>query len=233
MDPFPVDEAPTVDPHAPRLIAIGDVHGCLRTLDALLDRLAPASDVPLVFVGDYIDRGPNSRGVIERLLELEREHPCVFLRGNHDQMMIDFVNDGDLELWRINGGLSTLANYMERDRLRIPDAHVDFIQRTPLYFEADDFVFVHAGLRPDLSIADNLRFGTAETFLWERSHLNADLSGWEKTVVCGHTPVTEPIDQPKLIDIDTGCVYHHRPGYGTLTAVVLPERRFVQVPFQE
>ena len=219
------------------LIAIGDIHGCAVTLDHLLARLAPTPDDHLVFVGDYVDRGPDSRGVLDRLVAMQKaaeagDGPrCTFLRGNHDQMMLDYVDEGRFDLWRVNGGLSTLSGYVDADRLAIPAEHLDFLRATELVFETDDYVFVHAGLRPQITVAENLRTGSADVYLWERSHLVAEHLVWEKTVVCGHTPQTEPLSRPLLIDIDTGCCYHDRPGFGTLTAVRLPERQFVQVPF--
>lgn len=223
------------------VLAIGDIHGCPATLDALLARLAPAVDDHLIFIGDYIDRGPDSKAVIERLLELEEASEagagtrCTFLRGNHDQMMLDYVDfpaDHNVyELWAINGGLTTLDSYMADRRLVLPDAHIAFLRRTEFVYETDDFVFVHAGLDPRLSIAENLDEIDPQVALWTRAHLKARLKKWEKPVVCGHTPQREPINEPKLINIDTGAVYNHIEGLGTLTAVRLPEREFIQVDF--
>lgn len=222
------------------LIAIGDLHGCAKTLDALLDRLAPTADDRLVFVGDYVDRGPDSRGVIDRLLAMDAagargEGPaCVFLRGNHDQMMLDYVDRGQgFDLWRANGGLATLANYVDAEgRVDVPEAHMDFLRQTRLYYDTPEATFVHAGLDPLRSVAENLAHGDARTMLWTRAHLDADLSRWEKLVVCGHTPVPEPLDRPRLLNIDTGAVYAYVDRLGTLTAVRLPEREFLRVRFE-
>ncbi len=222
------------------LYAIGDIHGCARTLDVLLDRLALSPDDRVVFVGDYTDRGPHSKGVIERLIELERASAdgtgprCTFLRGNHDQMMLDYIERGDFALWRANGGLETLASYTTSNGdIEIPDAHYDFLARTRLYLDTPDFCFVHAGLKPYFSVADNLRHETADTFLWTREHLGVPERHWEKPVVCGHTPQPAPIDEPELIGIDTGCVYIMHPDYGTLTAVRLPQREYISVPYAD
>lgn len=215
------------------LIAIGDIHGCRRSLDALLDKIAPSADDHLVFIGDYIDRGPDSKGVIDRLLELRDEVPCTFLRGNHEAMMIEYLDTGAFNLWRMNGGVSTLQSYMgpQRDEIDLPDAHIDFVRETKLYHDTDDYFFVHAGLKPDRTIEESLRDPEEETLLWERGHLDAPDVKWEKPLVCGHTPRPHPIDREKLILIDTGCVYHMQPGMGRLTAVYLPDRRFVDVPY--
>ncbi|MEM1042978.1 MAG: metallophosphoesterase family protein [Bacteroidota bacterium] len=218
-----------------RLFAIGDVHGCARSLDALLAKLALTPEDRVVFVGDYTDRGPDSKGVIDRLVEMEaasedRTGPrCVFIRGNHDQMMLDYIERGEMELWRVNGGIETLESYAAEGR--IPEAHHAFLRRTRLYLDTPDFCFVHAGLKPYYPVAYNLQYETAETFLWTREHLSMPQREWEKPVVCGHTPQPEPVDQPDLLCIDTGCVYHTHLEYGTLTAVQLPERTFVSVEY--
>ncbi|MFB6099063.1 MAG: metallophosphoesterase family protein [Salinibacter sp.] len=216
------------------LIAIGDIHGCPQSLDALLDQIDPSLDDHLLFVGDYIDRGPNSRAVIDRLLDLREEISCTFLRGNHEAMMIEYLDTGAFSLWRMNGGVSTLRSYMgEGSEIDIPDAHTEFVRNTKLYHETDDFFFVHAGLKPNRTIQESVETSDEEVLLWERGHLNASEVAWEKTVVCGHTPRPEPINREKLILIDTGCVYHMQPGMGRLTAVYLPEREFVDVPYAD
>lgn len=211
------------------LIAIGDVHGRLDALQELLDRLDPGPSDQLVFIGDYIDRGPDSKGVIDRLLELEDEVSCVFLRGNHEAMMLDYLREGAWNLWRMNGGVETLDTYRVDGDVEIPEAHERFVDRTELYYETDEFFFVHAGLKPDLTIDENLRRHDEDVLLWERSHLSADELAWEKPVVCGHTPQPRPIDRPLLLCIDTGCVYASRYGQGALTAVRLPDREWIRV----
>lgn len=217
------------------LIAIGDIHGCPRTLDALLTRLDPSPDDHLLFVGDYIDRGPNSRAVIDRLLDLQETIPCTFLRGNHEAMMIEYLDTGAFRLWRMNGGVSTLESYLdpEEEEIHIPGPHVEFVRNTKLYHETDDFLFVHAGLKPNLTIQENLEQHDEDVLLWERGHLEVQDVAWEKPVVCGHTPRPQPINREKLILIDTGCVYHMKPGMGRLSAVYLPERKFVDVAYAD
>ncbi len=214
------------------LIAIGDIHGCARTLDVLLERLAPAPDDHLVFIGDYIDRGPNSKRVIERLLALRDEVPCTFLRGNHEALMLEYLDYGLLRAWRANGGPATLQSYLNgRDNVDIPEAHIAFLKETRLHYDTPEFFFVHAGLKPHLTIAENLRRADDGVFLWERGHIDAEQVAWEKPVVCGHTPRPDVINRDKLIAIDTGCVFHRRPLLGKLTAARLPERAFVQVKY--
>lgn len=221
------------------LYAIGDLHGCAATLDALLDALPPLhpSDT-VVFLGDYVDRGPDSPGVVERLLGFEAAHAhgtgpaCVFLRGNHDQMMLDYAaGTGDVELWFMNGGQATLDAYVEAGYQTLPAEHVGFLARTVLYHVQDGFAFVHAGLDPRRSVADNLADADPELLLWTRAHLGQPLDRWEMPVVTGHTPSPEPVDLPALINLDTGAVFAGREGLGRLTAAVLPERRFVSVRY--
>jgi serine/threonine protein phosphatase 1 len=216
------------------LIAIGDIHGCARTLAALLERIGPTADDHLVFVGDYIDRGPDSKGVIDLLLGLRTRQRCTFLRGNHEALFLNYLDEGEFDIWSYNGGTSTLDSYaVPGEGFVIPEEHVAFIRETVMYLDTEDFFFVHAGLRPDRSIADNMRDADEMVYLWERGHLRMedDELPWEKPVICGHTPVPEAVNRPKLINIDTGCVYFMRPTLGYLTAVRLPGRDFVSVPF--
>lgn len=227
--------------------AIGDVHGCSETLKALIEKLSPTREDHLLFIGDYTDRGPNSKAVIDQLIELEEaaergDGPqCTFLRGNHDQMMLDCVGDGaiasedDYTLWLRNGGRTTLNSYRTENGIEIPHDHIDFLQRTRLYWENKQFVYVHAGLRTQLSVAENLAHPDPFTFLWTRDHTDQrEFPKWEKTVVCGHTPVTEPVNLPRLINIDTGAVFApRRTDLGRLTAVRLPEREFVTVFYRD
>lgn len=216
------------------LIAIGDIHGCLNTFERLWAQLAPAADDRIVFVGDYIDRGPRSSGVIDRMMELREMHDCVFLRGNHERFMLDYLDRGALTLWSQNGGLAALRSYGgNHTGADIPSEHAAFVRETRLYYETDDFFFVHAGLKPHLSIEENKRRFDEDTFLWERSHMKASRLVWEKPVVCGHTPQPRPVNRDRLIAIDTGCIYHMHPGLGRLTAVYLPEREFVAVDYAD
>lgn len=212
------------------LIAVGDIHGCLKTLELLLDRLELTEDSHLVFVGDYVDRGPDSKGVIDFLLDVKEDYKCTFLRGNHESMFLDYVDAGLDEIWSMNGGRETLSSYVGGTAGEgFPEDHVSFVRATEFYYDTDEFFFVHAGLKPFMTIQENIENVEPEVFLWERGHLNVDEYAWEKPIVCGHTPVPKPIDRPQLINIDTGCVYRYNPLLGKLTAVRLPEREFVTV----
>jgi serine/threonine protein phosphatase 1 len=212
-----------------KYIAIGDIHGCYQSLEALLKKLEDYTDRQFIFIGDYIDRGPDSKKVVERLMELQQQKAdCVFLRGNHEQMLLDAFNKGEFKLWVTNGGKMTLNSYGVGRFGSLPKHHLEFYNQTKFYYDTDDYFFVHAGLSAAKTIEESLRDEEEiEGFLWERSHLNAFETPWEKKVIFGHTPRPQPIRKNGMIGIDTGCVFK-RMGYGKLTAVKLPEEEFIQ-----
>ncbi|TNJ36688.1 metallophosphoesterase family protein [Prosthecochloris vibrioformis] len=216
-----------------RIIAIGDIHGCPHTLDALLRKISPQQEDLLVFLGDYIDRGPSTRETIDRLIELRDTMQCCFIMGNHEQMLIDSLERADPSVWLDNGGTATLASYNLEDPSQIPARHLDFIRSCSYFHETPEFIFVHGGLDPEMTVRDNLAFLQPQAYCWMRRHLEPQFlqqssKRWEKTVVCAHTPTEEVILHERLISIDTGCVYTNRIGLGKLTAVVLPERHILQ-----
>ncbi|MDX1636710.1 MAG: metallophosphoesterase family protein [Balneolaceae bacterium] len=212
-----------------KFVAIGDIHGCAESIKALVKKLSDYRDREFVFVGDYIDRGPASKEVVDYLMEFRKEQSCVFIRGNHEQMLLDACNGDKLDLWLMNGGRTTLQSYdTTPNELSIPEEHMAFYENTRLYYDTEDFFFVHAGLSPARTIEQSVQDeANHEDFLWERSHLNAFETPWEKTVVFGHTPRSHPIQKEHMLGIDTGCVYESL-GYGKLTAALLPEKKFIQ-----
>ncbi len=135
----------------PATYAIGDIHGCLESLDQLLKKITPRPEDELVFVGDYIDRGPQSREVVDRLLTLP--HRCVFLMGNHERMLLDFLAGEDEDIYLENGGRATLASY-GGDPDDIPAAHLAFFHNLRPMYETPDYLFVHAGIRPMVPVAE-------------------------------------------------------------------------------
>jgi serine/threonine protein phosphatase 1 len=215
-----------------QLIAIGDIHGCVRTAEALLERLEQeglAAERKTIFVGDYIDRGPDSKGVVDLVLDYGKQFDAVTLRGNHEQMMLEAQETGDTALWLSNGGSATLRSYdAPFNKLDLPHNHYHFYRNTELYYESEEYVFVHAGLPPEMTVAEALADESVhDDFLWQRSHLRIPEVPWEKTVVFGHTPQAEPFVRSHRIGIDTGCVYKNISGMGRLTAVLLPEEEFI------
>ena len=215
----------------PEIIAIGDIHGCALSNHALLKKLDDefGAAPTYVFLGDYTDRGPNSKKVVEQLIQFDEDHECIFLLGNHDKMLLDAYEKEDWSLWLNNGGNTTLRNYDSTPGdFRLPKDHYEFFSSTHLYWETENYFFVHGGISPSLTIQENLDSEyEREQFIWQRDHVYAESNVWNKTVVFGHTPVKEPIVRENMLGIDTGCVYKEK-GFGALTAVALPEITFIQ-----
>jgi serine/threonine protein phosphatase 1 len=171
-----------------RTLAIGDIHGAHTALTTLLKSVEPRPDDQLIFLGDYIDRGPASRQVIDTMLELKKSFSPVFLRGNHEAMMLEARRDSlKGNLWRSNGGLETLESYsagfQKRWASAIPKEHWNFIEHTKRFFETDTHVFVHASLDPELDMDDQPDWLLYWEFL---DRLKPHQSG--KRIICGHTP---------------------------------------------
>src|SRR5437899_3418593 len=142
-----------------RTLAIGDIHGCNSALVQLLSQVQPTACDQLVFVGDYIDRGPASRQVIDSLLELKNTCSPIFLRGNHEVMILEAREDPlKANLWRSYGGLEALSSYGVEFRddwaSAIPKTHWAFLQETVRFLETPNFIFVHASLDPDLELEE-------------------------------------------------------------------------------
>jgi serine/threonine protein phosphatase 1 len=166
-----------------RTIAISDIHGCFTALDVLLRELAPAQEDLLVVLGDVIDRGPDSRSCIDRLLELRGACRLIHLMGNHEEMMLDALAGGQwAQAWPQYGGAEMLASYGgETDQ--IPDAHLDFIKSGKDYYEENETIFTHATINPAWPMEQQ----TAHYLRWNRmtGREAPHVSG--KRVVCGHT----------------------------------------------
>lgn len=198
---------------AARRFVVGDVHGCLDELDRLLDRLAPEGADTLCFLGDYVDRGPDPRGVVERLVRLGGEGPqCVFLKGNHEDMFLAFMGEegryGEAFLW--NGGDATLASYGCEGlsgaavAQRLPPEHRAFLRGLRTHAYLDNYLCVHAGVRPTRPLAAQ----SQEDLLWIREDFIAQAHPFPHTVLFGHTPHRDVfVDLPYKIGLDTGLVY--------------------------
>jgi serine/threonine protein phosphatase 1 len=205
------------------IFAIGDIHGCYDQLLDLLDRIPiDWSCDRLVFMGDYIDRGPKSFEVVDYLVGLQDRHPrIVFLKGNHEQMLADYLSGKDRMTYLYNGGRQTLDSYLKHAgpnaQYPIPPAHLRFFESLALYYETEDYIFVHAGLRQDLPLDQQ----DPEDMLWIREKFIDTKYEFGKRVVFGHTPLQEPLVEHNKIGIDTGAVYGNK-----LTCVQLPEELF-------
>lgn len=187
-----------------RLLAIGDIHGCQEQLQQLIRQVKPTTEDQVVFLGDYVDRGPDSAGVIEYLIEFGKTFPqTIFLRGNHEQMFLNYLDDKDPSLFLINGGINTLDSYRRKDWLPIPEPHLEFLQALQMSFICDRYIFVHAGLRPGVPPEQQ----DESDLLWIRQDFISSDYDWDKTVVYGHTPLQKPFFANHRIGLDTGCVY--------------------------
>ena len=220
--------------------AIGDIHGRADLLTAMHElvvedaaELTPGTDRILVYMGDYVDRGVESRQVIDLLLDDPLPaFQTVYLLGNHDAWLLSFLVDAQIgPTWLRYGGDVTLHSYgvplaMPGDedgyyeglqsalRARLPRDHVDFLRNLELSFESGDYLFVHAGVRPGVSLEQQ----AAEDLLWIREPFLSSTREFGKIVVHGHTVESEPIVRSNRIGIDTGACWT-----GCLTCLVLEE----------
>jgi len=239
------DSAPTV-PDGRVVYAIGDIHGEIGKLDRLhaairadAERRASPAKIA-VYVGDYVDRGPDSAGVIDRLVaESLPGFERVFLMGNHEEFLLQFLSVPDTwGGWLMNGGDATLASYDVDPRgtgllsadaaglraefaARLPDSHRRFLEGLKHYHIEGDYLFVHAGIRPHRPIAEQ----SLSDLLWIRDRFLGSDADHGFIVVHGHTPCEQPDVRHNRIDIDTGAVYG-----GRLTALALEGtgRNFIQ-----
>lgn len=212
-----------------KIFVIGDIHGCIEKLRALMDSLAvnPENDT-LVFIGDYIDRGKYSKDVVDYVLALQKEYRhMVCLLGNHEKMFLRYLEGMEEEIYLGNGGINTLASYnislsdgIEERKRKIPDRHREFFASLLAFYETDDYLFVHAGIRPGIPVNEQ----STDDLLWIRYEFIQAEDDFGKTVVFGHTPMAGPFIAENKIGIDTGAVYG-----GKLTCVELPAMKIYQV----
>ncbi len=204
-----------------RVFAVGDIHGHFQELSALLGNVISECKIDerdqIVFIGDYIDRGPSSRQVIDHMLEIRARWPkTVFLKGNHEEMLLSFLGFGGQngEFYLQNGGISFFASYgvepvgpLSELIGKIPVAHLEFIKSLELSVTLAEFLFVHAGVNP----AKPLNQQTSEDLLWIRKEFIYSPHDFGKTVVFGHTAFNQVyVDLPYKIGIDTGVAYGNK-----------------------
>jgi serine/threonine protein phosphatase 1 len=210
------------------IFAVGDIHGRYDKLVAMMEILPwkkESGDI-LLFIGDYVDRGPRSRDVVEFLVQLKKQGGnFVFLKGNHEKMLLDFyVKQKDQMLYVANGGAETIASYVEgaigRKAFVLPEDHLEFLISLQLIHETQDYIFVHAGLRDAIPLEEQAE----EDLLWIREEFIYSTYDWNKRIIFGHTALETPFVTPGKIGIDTGAVYGNK-----LTAVQLPGMKFYQV----
>ncbi len=235
------DDNGAAAPAGKKIYAVGDIHGCSDLLGELLEKIAEDAGgldaAQLIFLGDYVDRGPDSKGVIDHLIQLQKNQPnTVFLKGNHEALLLEFLEDPeDMLHWLDWGGQEALSSYGLIDILKrsgedlaaelslaMGRDHLAFIRNLALTHIEGDYLFVHAGVRPGVKIEDQKE----EDLLWIRKRFqNAPRELRPPyTVVHGHQPLKNPLDKGWRIDVDTGAVWS-----GKLTAVALEgkARRFI------
>ena len=213
-----------------RTYVIGDIHGCYHALLALMNKLPIESDDKIIFLGDYIDRGLHSKQVIDYVKELTDAGKAIALMGNHEKMCIDtYRGSGHWgQTWRNNGADKTIDSYDTRtddEKIRPPflgddesqelraqwhenlprvsAEHVDWMQDLPLYYEDENFLYVHAGINPETEF----EYQCADDLLWIRGEFINYPHNFKKRVVFGHTPFEKPQLLSNKIGLDTGCVY--------------------------
>jgi serine/threonine protein phosphatase 1 len=224
-----------------RIYAIGDVHGYLDQLEAAHDRIARDRaetgdrEAPVVHLGDLVDRGPDSRGVVDMLVRgLKDREPWIVLAGNHDRVFSEQIGLGEAEFrlssWLSDtmGGRATAASYdaelsgwrseaSNREKLAsaVPKAHREFLRGLKLFYSTPDLLFVHAGIRPGLAMQEQIE----DDLLWIRRDFLDDTRDHGRLVVHGHTPVEEPTHYGNRVNLDTGA------GYGRPITVAVFEGR--------
>jgi serine/threonine protein phosphatase 1 len=215
-----------------RFFIVGDIHACPQELERLLSSLALQPEDHVVFLGDYVDRGPDARAVVELLLGMQADAVCrlTFLKGNHEDMFLDFLGyEGRYgEAFLVNGGNATVKSYGLPQTLRgkeaaalLPPAHLEFYRALKTVHLNGGTLCVHAGLNPLRSLEKQ----NEEELLWIRQEFIFHPHDFPFTVVFGHTPHREVLfDLPYKIGIDTGLVYG-----GKLSCLEVTERKLFQV----
>jgi serine/threonine protein phosphatase 1 len=206
-----------------RLFAIGDIHGCFDSLRELVEhKIKIRKSDKLVFLGDYIDRGNQSRKVIDYIIGLkDKDFDITTLIGNHESMLLEaLLNEDFLPEWIRNGGSATLKSFGIKSIKQLGQSYIDFFKALQYYCLIDNFLFVHAGFNDNISnpLEDKYHM------IWSRREEYTNPVLKNKIIIHGHTPVPELIcrqeiqDKNRVVNIDTGCVYGDIEGYGRLSA---------------
>ena len=209
-----------------RLFAIGDIHGCFGTFQELIEyKIEIKNNDKLVLLGDYIDRGNQSKEVVDYIIDLQHKgFDIIPLMGNHEAMLIDSIDsDAFLSNWMLNGGGVTLKSFGIKSLKALDQTYIDFFKGLQFYYMFNNFLFVHAGFNDEISDP----FEDKDQMIWARREKYTNPVFKDKIIIHGHTPVTESfcrhsiLDNRRVINIDTGCIYAGNAGYGYLSALEL------------
>ncbi|MDD3878138.1 MAG: metallophosphoesterase family protein [Bacteroidales bacterium] len=214
-----------------RIFVIGDIHGCSATLkELILNKIQIQKSDTIYFVGDYIDRGNDSKGVIDFILNLKEQNYNIHtLRGNHEQMLLDSENSNDtFHHWMVNGGDKTLKSFNIESAYQLKPYYWSFFAQTQFFINTKDFFIVHAGL--NFKIQNPIE--DTNSMLWIRDNQVNDNYLNKKILIHGHTPqsrkfiLSQKFESP--INIDGGCVYKTKKGLGSLFALNFYEKKFIE-----
>ena len=208
---------------------VSDIHGCNKTFRKALKSIRLKKKDTLIILGDLIDRGPDSKGVLDTVfLLLEHGFNVISIRGNHEQMFLDSFEEVSMKVnWMKNGGKETLKSFLTSDIERIPKKYVDFIKSTKLYLEIDDFILVHAGVNMNIEQP----FSDVHSLLWLREWEKLFNQEWlrNRRVIHGHTPmsnrdiISQFENNEQIICIDNGSYMKNKEVYGAICVLKLDD----------
>lgn len=205
-----------------RLIAIGDIHGESSYLTKILEAINPTIEDTIVFLGDYIDRGPDSKGVIDQIVELHQKCKVHLILGNHEEMTLAAYAGGksDHNFWCKFGGLEMLSSYEVSHVSKLPSEYWRFIANCVDFVETEKHIFIHATCDPNLPLNEN----SATKLRWDRFPKNPSPHISGKKIICGHSVQKDILDLGFLACIDTGCGFPE----GKLTALDVNSNEYWQ-----
>ncbi len=220
--------------------AISDIHGYINTFESLLNTIGyKEQEDELYILGDLVDRGPDSRGVLDKIMTMQQAGLKVFcLRGNHEQMMLNALkNPHELVFWVKRGGAPTLRNFMKdgQTQLEVPDKYTSYLENLPHFLEVDNYLLVHAGF----NFHQKNPLDDIDTMLWIRNwyqKINYSFLG-DRIVIHGHTPQTKKemiaqlnnLNEEQILDIDNGCCFLDK-GMNHLCAFNMTDQELTFVP---
>ena len=207
-----------------RLFAIGDIHGCFDSFRELVEyKIEFNNNDKLILLGDYIDRGNQSKSVVDYIIDLQNKgFDVVPLMGNHESMLLETLDNEKLLLqWFQNGGFETLESFQIKSLKELDQIYIDFFKGLQFYYSLKNYLFVHAGFNDEITDP----FGDKYQMIWAIREYYQNPLLKDKIIIHGHSPIPESLcqqiirDNNHVINIDTGCVYSNEVGYGRLSAI--------------